>query len=153
MDILNEIQWFMALLSQTQWCNGPSPQDIMIWPPFSARYNDVMAILNKMQWCDNACQQDTIMLTDWGRVTHICVGKLTIIGSDNGLSPGRRQAIIWTSAGILLIGPLWTNFSEIFIRMRIFSFKKMHLKMSSAKCRPFCVGLNVLRALSTHTLM
>ena len=45
-------------------------------------------------------------LTLWGRVTHICVSELTIIGSDNGLSPGRRQAIIWTSAGILLIGPL-----------------------------------------------
>ena len=39
----------------------------------------------------------------WGRVTHICVSKLTIIGSDNGLAPGRRQATIWTNAGILLI--------------------------------------------------
>ena len=29
-------------------------------------------------------------LTHWGRVTHICIGKLTIIGSDNGLLPGRR---------------------------------------------------------------
>ena len=45
---------------------------------------------------------------------HICISKLTSIGSDNGLSPGRRQAIIWTNAGILLIGPLGTNFSEIF---------------------------------------
>ena len=45
------------------------------------------------------------ILTHWGRVTHICVVKLTIIGSDNGLSPGRRQAIILTNAGILLIGP------------------------------------------------
>ena len=35
-----------------------------------------------------------VLLTHWGRVTHIRVGKLTIIGSDNGLSPGRRQAII-----------------------------------------------------------
>ena len=52
-------------------------------------------------------------LTHWGRVTHICVDNLTIIGSDNGLSPGRRQAIIWTNAGILLIGPLRTNLSEI----------------------------------------
>ena len=49
------------------------------------------------------------------------------------LSPGRRRAIIWTNAGILLIGPLGTNFSEIFIEIHIFSFKKMHLKMSSAK--------------------
>ena len=42
-------------------------------------------------------------LTLRGRVTHICVYRLTIIGSDNGLSPGRRQAIIWTNAGILLM--------------------------------------------------
>ena len=80
-------------------------------------------------------------LTHWGRVTHICVSKLTIIGSDNGLSPDRRQAIIWTNAGLLLIGPLGTNFSEILIEILTFSFKKMRLKVSSAKRRPFCIGL------------
>ena len=84
-------------------------------------------------------------LTHWGRVTHVCVGNLTIIGPGNGLSPGRRQTIIWTNAGRLLIGPWGTNFSEILIGTQKFSFKKMHLKMSSAKCRPFCLGLNVLR--------
>ena len=68
--------------------------------------------------------------------------KLTIIGSDNGLSPGRRQAIIWTTAEILLIGLLGTNFSEISIRIETFSFKKIHLKMSSAKWCPFCLGPN-----------
>ena len=76
-------------------------------------------------------------LTNWGRVTHLCVGNLTIIGSDNGLSPGRRQAIIWTNAGILLIGPLETTFSEILIGIQTFSFKKILLKMSSGKWRPF----------------
>ena len=81
-------------------------------------------------------------LTHWGRVTHICVCKLTIIGSDNGSSPGRRQAIIWTNAGILLIVPLGANFSEIFIEILTFSFKKMRFKVSSAKWRPFCLGLN-----------
>ena len=85
-----------------------------------------------------------ILLTHWGRVTHICVGNLTIIGSDNGLSPGRRQAIIWTNAGILLIRTLGTNFSEIFTEVHTFSFKKMHLKMSSAKWHPFCPGFYVL---------
>ena len=84
-------------------------------------------------------------LTHWGRVTHICVGNLTIIGSDNGLSPGRRQAIIWTSAGILLIGHLGTNFIEILIGIQTFSFTKMHLKMWSAKWRSFCPGLSVLK--------
>ena len=38
------------------------------------------------------------VLTHWGRVTHICVGKQTTIDSDNGLQPERRQAIIWTNA-------------------------------------------------------
>ena len=83
------------------------------------------------------------VLTYWGRMTHICVGNLTTIGPDNGLSPGRRQAIIWTNAGILLIGLWGTNFSEILIGIQTFSFTKMHLKMSSAKWRPFCLGLNM----------
>ena len=83
-------------------------------------------------------------LTLWGRVTHICVSKLTIIGSDNGLSPGRRQAIIWTNAKILLIRHLGTNFNEISIEILSFSFITMRLKVSSAKWRPFCLGLNVL---------
>ena len=77
-------------------------------------------------------------------MTHICVGKLNIIGSDNGLSPGRRQAIIWTNAGILLIWPFGTNFSEFSIDIQTFSFMKMYLQVSSAKWRPFCLGLNVL---------
>ena len=101
-----------------------------------------------------------LTLTHWGRVTHICVGNLTIIVSDNGLSPYRRQAIIWTNAGILLTGPLGTNFSEILIEILAFSFKKMRLKVSSAKWRPFCLGLNVLRLFGTlndsrlqHTLI
>ena len=66
-------------------------------------------------------------------MTHIYVSKLTIIGSDNGLSPDRRQAIILTNAGILLIRTLGTNFSEILNEIHAFSFKKMHLKVSSAK--------------------
>ena len=69
-------------------------------------------------------------LTHWGRVTHIFVNKLTNIGSDNVLSPGRRQAIIWTNAGILLIGALGTNFNGMLIEIYAFSFTKIHLKMS-----------------------
>ena len=89
-------------------------------------------------------------LIHWGWVTHICVGNLTIIGSDNGLSSVGRQAIIWTNAGILLIGPLGTKFSQILIAIHTFSFKKMHLKLSSAKCLPFCLGLNVLKTTASQ---
>ena len=87
-------------------------------------------------------------LTHWGREMHMFVGNTIVIGSDNALSPGRRQAIIWANAGILSIGPLGTNFSEIWIRIQIFSLEKMHFKVSSAKWRLFCLGLNVLRAVS-----
>ena len=93
------------------------------------------------------------VVTHWGRETHICVGEHANIGSDNGLSPNRRQAIIWTNAGILLIGPLGTNFNEILIAIHTFSFKKMHLKMSSGKWRPFCLGLNVLRCCWSSSLV
>ena len=65
---------------------------------------------------------------------------LTIINSDNGLSPDRRQSIIWTKPGILSIEP-------ILIGILTFSFKKRRLKVSSAKWRPFCLGLIVLRGL------
>ena len=78
-------------------------------------------------------------LTHWGRMMHICISKLTIIGSDNGLSPDQCQAIIWTNAGILLIQTLGTNFSEILSAIHTFSFKKMHLKMAAILSRPQCV--------------
>ena len=70
-----------------------------------------------------------LLLTHQDRVMHICVSKLTIIGSDNGLSPGRRQVIIWTNTELLLIRTAGTNFSEILSEVHIVSFKKMHLKM------------------------
>ena len=82
-----------------------------------------------------------------GWVTYICVNKLTITGSDRGLWPDQRQAIIWNNAGLLLIGPFGTNLNKILIEIHICSFKKfkkIHLNMPSGKSRPFCLGLNVL---------
>ena len=73
--------------------------------------------------CHGALKHDLLGKTDmldWDRVTHICVSNLTTIASDNGLWPGRRQAITWTNAGILLIGPLGTNFSETLIKIQTF---------------------------------
>ena len=98
------------------------------------------------------CDMAFCLLTHSGRVTHICVGNSTIIGSDNSLSPGRCQAIIGTNTGILLIGPLGTNFSDILIDVHTFSLKKMHLKMSSGKWRPFCLDLNVLQVFHPYSL-
>ena len=69
---------------------------------------------------------------------------LARIGSGNGLSPVPCQAITWNNADLLSIGPLGTNFSEIWPKIQNFSFIKMYLKMSSAKWRPFCPGRDEL---------
>ena len=90
----------------------------------------------------NSFTRDIWYLTHCGRLAHICVSKLSTIGSDNGLSPDRRQAIIWTNTGILLIRPLGTNFNDILIEINIISFMKIHLKMSSGKWRPFVSPCN-----------
>ena len=60
------------------------------------------------------------MLTQWGQVTRICVGKMTTVRSDNVLSPGPHQGIIWTNAGILLIKHLGTNFIAMLIEIQAF---------------------------------
>ena len=85
-----------------------------------------------------------IVLTHWGQVTHKCVSKLTIIGSDNGLSPGRRQAIIWTNDGILLIGPLATNVSVILIENSYIFFQENAFENIVWKMAAICLGLNVV---------
>ena len=127
---------FSPVILCAKFCSG---QFTKIWMRTKWNFSQIWIVMEKS-------------LTHWGRVTHLCVSKLTSIASDNGLSPGRRQAIIWTNAGILLIGPLGTNFSEIFSEIHTFSFKKMRLKISSGKWRPFCVGLNVLMKWTLYCL-
>ena len=85
------------------------------------------------------------VLTHWVWVTYTCISKLTIIDSDNGLSPGRGQAIIWTNAAVLLIQTSGTNSSEIVSEIHTFWFKEM-----SVKWWQICVGLNVLRLICVH---
>ena len=125
----NRAPWMNSL---TEWSNGPPYINI-----FEIKLKNIVDLWN---------------LTHWGPVTHLGVSELTIIGSDNGLSSGRRQPIIWTNAGILLIRSLGTNFNEILIEIHIFSFKKIHVKMSSAKWRPFCLGLSVLNQCTQQCL-
>ena len=78
-------------------------------------------------------------LTHWGRLAHIWVSNLNIIGSDNGLLPGQCQALIWTNTGIFRNIPQ-RNFN---INSNILIHEKP-LIVSSAKWWPFCLGLSVL---------
>ena len=83
---------------------------------FNVKYVLLMVCLAAFRQAHIYCSNG-FCLTHWDWVTHICVSKLTIIGSDNGLGPGRRQAIIWINAGMLLNGPLGTIFREILIEI------------------------------------
>ena len=83
----------------------------------------------------------------WKRVSAVAIlggGWLQSPASD-GPPYWRYQAKTWTYDESLSIGPLVTNLSETLIRIPKFSFQKMHLKKPSAKLRPFCSGINVLR--------
>ena len=97
---------------------------------------------SKWKFCSKCA---SFALTHWGRVMHICVSKLTIIGSDNGLSPDRRQAIIWAKAGILLIGALRNKLkwnlnqnSNIFIQEN--AFESVVCETAATLSQPQCVN-------------
>ena len=126
------------------------------WSLFSSTVNSksvlvqVMAFCQtgqyRVQWCIHISPGPTeLKLSHWGEVMHICVSKLTTIGSDNGLSPGRCQAVIWTIAGILLIEPLGTDFSENLIEIPTISSRKCIWKCHLQNGAPFCPGFNVLK--------
>ena len=87
------------------------------------------------------------LLTRWGRVTHRRVSRVDHYWS----APSHYLNQCWN----ISIGPLAANFTEILIKIRAFSFKKMHLKTSPGKCRPFCLGLSVLITIppSLHQLI
>ena len=81
--------------------------------------------------------EDKDPLTHLPLVPHICIKELDQYWFGNGLSPEWRQAIIWTNAAFMSIRPSGTNFSEILIKIQNFLFMEMHLKMTSAKLRPW----------------
>ena len=81
-----------------------------------------------------------LILTHWTRVTSV---NYAIIGSDNGLSPVRRHAIICTKASLLLIWHLGTNINWILIEIGeiwIFSLNEIHFIMPSVKVRHFLLA-------------
>ena len=94
-------------------------------------------------WFNWHIQNTTIWLTHWDRVTHICVGKLIIIVSDNGLLPARRQAVIWHNIRDIvnwtLGNKLQWNFnrnSNIFIQEN--AFESVICEMASILYQPQC---------------
>ena len=143
-----------TILSTDGWTDRRTDDVKSVYPPFN--FVEAVGIIMREHCIGQTAWAAVIIMSwinmlrlehYWGRVTHICLSKLTIIGSDNVLSPGRHQAIIRTNAGILLIGLLGTNFREMLIKTLTFSLKKTRLKVSSAKWQPFYLGLIVLKHL------
>ena len=136
---LNENVWILIEISMKFVPKGP--------------INNISSLVQIMAWRRPGDKPLSEPMMVWS-LTHICVTRPqwvnslrsdeAFIRSDNDLSPGRCQAIIWISAGILLIRTLGTNFKEIVNKIHAFSFNKMHLEMSSAKWQQFCLGLSAL---------
>ena len=89
------------------------------------------------------------VLSHWGRVTHICVGKLTNFVSDNGLLSGRRQGHYLNQCWNIVNWTLRENLQWNLIGI----IEENALKMSSTKWRPFCLSLNVLNKRNMSTAL
>ena len=119
---------FYMYWQRRNWCNFKQYFVYITSSDIKLKYN-VMVLIEKNPY-----------LTKWC----ICASvDYTIISSDNGLSSIWRQAIIWTNDDILSIRPYGTHVNEVLVEIRSFSFKKTHLKVASAKWRPFFLGFNV----------
>ena len=114
---------------------------LMRYLPTSSRWQDGRKVGNNLLIIYKFMKRFPGWLSQWNRVTHICISNITITGSDNGLSSARRQAIIYANAGLLSIGTLGTNFSEIlYISIQENPFENVVWKMASLLCRPQCVN-------------
>ena len=99
-----------------------------------------------------------LWLTHWGRMTHICIGDLTTIVSDKGLSPNQRQVINCTNAEVLLIEPLGTKFygnfnrnSYIFIQAN--AVENITRKVADILSWPQCVLMELILLLFPAVLV
>ena len=138
-----------SILGQVMACSLTAPSHYLNWSWLII--SKVLCHSSKGNSTENAHVSNRHnALTHWGRVTHICVSKLTIICSVNGLSPGRRQAVIWTNDGLLPIGPQGTNFKEILIEIHAFLFKKIHFKMSSGKMAAILSPFQIVKKLHIY---
>ena len=109
--------------------------DYQVSAHMNVHHGSAAVYLHQLQWSN--------LLTHWGRVTHLCVSDLTIIGSDHGLSPSRSQSIIRTNANIVnraLGSKLQWHFnrnSNIFIHEN--AFESVVCEKASILSRPQCV--------------
>ena len=109
---------------------------------FQEMYKILIESMKKALRNTNCTKHD---LTHWGRVTHICVGKLTIIGSDNDLSPSQAAPShylnqCWNIVNLTLGNKLQWNFNRNWnILIPENAFEYIVCEMASILSRPQCV--------------
>ena len=111
-------------------------------------------LINRLKHIDSWMQKRLNSSAETVNILSQLVSVLVTIGTDNGLLPVQHQAITWTNADLQSVRPWRTYFNKILFETREFSFKEMHLKLSSAKRKPFYLRLNILTVLLgfIHTL-
>ena len=87
---------------------------------------------------------DLWVLTHWGLVMHICHQPRPSLVQIMACRLFGAKPLSKPMLGYCELNSLRTNFSEILIKIQNFSLRKIHLKISSVKWRPYCLGLNVL---------
>ena len=110
-----------------KWCRWKSI-GFCLWPPSTCIWNFKLKFQSKLD---------------------LCSGNHVVYRQTDGRTDGRTRWIQYTPppTGLLSIRPQGEYFNEILIKIKTFSFKKIHLKVLSAKSRPFCLGFDVLHVL------
>ena len=93
-----------------------------------------------------------ILMSHSGRLTHICVSKLTLIGSDKAWHLVGTKPLSELMLGYCWLDPQEQN-SAKFNQNSYIIIKKIHLKMSSWYWWPFCLGLNVIFVFMTSLMV
>ena len=118
-----------------------SPDSIWQYQHRNSYCGDMMTVKLSYLHNRNSYTGKMASLSHWGQVMHICIGNLTIIGSDKGLSPARHQCwliVNWTLGNKFLL-----NFHQntmIFIQEN--TLKNGIWKMASILCWPQCLILS-----------
>ena len=156
---INNIPALVQIMAWCRWGNKPLSEPMMVsllthicvprpWWVNQISGNEKFVCLygSSNMAASVACpdRSDKLASTHWGQETQISISEWVIIGSGNGLSPVRCQAITWTNDDIISIVPSKTYFSEISIKIYKFSIKKIHSNMLSANCWPFFSSLHLL---------
>ena len=142
----------LTLIYVAIWCHSATGSWCVLFSlQFIAKYDEPVSSDNGLDcWVSiyNGSYSNyraSLILTHWGPVTHICVSKVIIIGSDNGLLPGRRQSHYlnqcWNIVNWTLRNKLqWNINGNQYIFIQENAFENVVCELTAILSRPQCVN-------------